>query len=179
MIEQARALAIAAHDSIGHVRKYSGDPYWTHPERVAALLAAHAQPDEAVSAGWLHDVLEDVAPQRPEFGEAAILAACGPAVLALVREVTDVSRPGDGNREHRKALDRAHCASASALGQAVKLADLIDNTRDISAHDPDFARTYLREKRLLLDVLTLGPATLMAEAWEAVAQAEFLIRGIR
>ena len=34
------------------------------------------------------------------------------------------------------------------------MADPIDNTRSIVGHDPDFAVVYMREKRLLLDVLT-------------------------
>jgi hypothetical protein len=46
----------------------------------------------------------------------------------------------------------------------VKLADLIANSRSIMAHDPTFARVYLEEKRMLLEVLSRGDATLMAEA---------------
>jgi len=33
------------------------------------------------------------------------------------------------------------------------------------AHDPEFAKTYLAEKRLLLEVLTEGDPTLYAEAY--------------
>jgi hypothetical protein len=75
-----------------------------------------------------------------------------------------VSRPKDGNRAVRKAIDREHTARAPAGAQTVKLADLIANTRSIVKHDVAFARTYLAEKRLLLEVLTRGDAVLMAEA---------------
>ncbi len=45
------------------------------------------------------------------------------------------------------------------------LADLIDNSHSIMAYDPDFARVYLKEKRLLLDeALRDGDPTLWAKA---------------
>ena len=32
----------------------------------------------------------------------------------------------------------------------IKLADIIDNGRNITEHDPDFARMFLAEKRLVM-----------------------------
>ncbi len=63
-----------------------------------------------------------------------------------------------------KAMDRAHTAEAPAEAQTVKLADLISNSKSIVQHDPEFAKTYLEEKRMLLAVMTKGDAGLMAEA---------------
>jgi hypothetical protein len=57
-----------------------------------------------------------------------------------------------GNRAARKALDRAHIAKTPRKRKPLKLADLIDNSRSILAHDPGFTRVYMREKALLLDV---------------------------
>lgn len=88
----------------------------------------------------------------------------GAAVAALVIEVTDVSRPSDGNRAARKAKDRDHLAKASPDAQTIKLADLISNTQSIVEHDPAFARVYLAEKEALLDVLTRGNAMLRTYA---------------
>ena len=45
---------------------------------------------------------------------------------------------------------------ASPEGQTIKLADLIDNARDIQVNDPNFAVVYMREKKDLLKVLTKG-----------------------
>jgi hypothetical protein len=90
--------------------------------------------------------------------------AFGIDIATLVGWLTDVSKPEDGNRAHRKAIDRPHSAEAPAEAQTVKLADLISNSRSIVAHDPAFAKTYLEEKRLLLAVMTKGDPTLMAEA---------------
>ena len=65
-------------------------------------------------------------------------AEFGPTMARLVLELTDVSRPGDGNRAARKAIDLHHLALASPKAKTVKLADLIDNSRDICANHPEF-----------------------------------------
>lgn len=85
-----------------------------------------------------------------------IHAMFGLEVARLVEMLTDVSRPEDGNRAQRKAIDRAHTAQCSSAAATIKLADLIDNTRSIVERDPEFAKVYLEEKRLLLEVLTHG-----------------------
>ena len=77
----------------------------------------------------------------------------------------------DGNRAHRKAIDREHTAQAPAAAQTVKLADLISNSRSIMEHDPQFAVVYLAEKRLLLEVLTKGDPGLHARATEMISKA--------
>jgi hypothetical protein len=82
--------------------------------------------------------------------------AFGADIAALVGWLTDVSKPEDGNRAHRKAMDREHTAAAPAEAQTIKLADLISNSKSIMEHDPAFAKTYLEEKRLLLAVMTKG-----------------------
>ena len=88
----------------------------------------------------------------------------GPEVAVLVSWLTDVSKPEDGNRAHRKAMDRAHTAEAPAEAQTIKLADLISNSKSIMQYDPAFAKTYLEEKRLMLEVMTKGDRSLHALA---------------
>jgi (p)ppGpp synthase/HD superfamily hydrolase len=112
-----------------------------------------------VAAAWLHDTVEDT-----DVTIELIRAEFGDKVAELVGWLTDVSRPEDGNRAVRKAIDREHSASAPAEAQTVKLADLIANTRSIMKHDVAFAKTYLEEKRLLLEVMDRGDATLVAIA---------------
>ena len=118
-----------------------------------------------IAAAWLHDVVEDTGVTlelvRAEFGDK---------VADLVGWLTDVSRPDHGNRAARKAVDRAHSAAAPAEAQTVKYADLISNTKSILKHDPEFAKTYLEEKRLLLDVMNKGNAALMAEARKHIGE---------
>ena len=53
-------------------------------------------------------------------------------------------------------MDREHTAQADPRAKTVKLADLIDNLSGISKADPEFAKLYLSEKQLQLQVLTEG-----------------------
>ena len=158
-VEKARVFATAAHAAFGQVRNYTFEPYIVHPAEVVFIVSAVPHTNEMLCAAWLHDTVEDtgvsIVDIQVEFGNE---------VAHLVGWLTNVSKPEDGNRAFRKALDREHIAMAPAAAQTVKLADLISNSLGIMQHDPAFAKTYLEEKRLLLEVLTRGDATLMAKA---------------
>ena len=159
LAEKALVFATAAHAAVGQLRKYTHEPYIVHPIEVAEIVRSVAGSDAQIAAALMHDVVEDTGVTlelvRKEFGDE---------VADLVGWLTDVSRPDHGNRAARKAVDRAHSAAAPAAAQTVKLADLISNTRSILEHDQKFAKTYLEEKRLLLEVMTKGDSTLMAIA---------------
>ena len=158
MIEKAHRLARTWH--AGQLRKYTKASYYEeHLVEVAGILEEAGEPEHVVAAGLLHDVLEDT---PVTFSQLA--GEVGAQVAKLVQEVTDVSKPEDGNRAFRKALDRDHLAKASPEGQTVKLADLISNTASITKHDPHFSKVYLAEKRDLLKVLTKGNADLHKQA---------------
>jgi len=160
VVQKAQVYAMAAHASVGQLRKYTNEPYIVHPGEVAAIVAGvPGSTEDMVAAAWLHDVVEDTGCTFTD-----IHMAFGIDIATLVGWLTDVSKPEDGNRAHRKALDRAHTADAPAEAQTIKLADLISNSRSIMAHDPAFAKTYLEEKRLLLAVMTKGDPGLHAEA---------------
>jgi (p)ppGpp synthase/HD superfamily hydrolase len=141
------------------VRKWTGEPYANHLREVAGLCAEVGCRDEVVAAAWLHDAKEDQG-----VTDAQLRTLFGDDVAQLVDEVTDQSRPADGNRKIRKEIDRLHNGRASPDGKTIKLADLISNSRDIAKHDASFAVTYMREKELLLPLLTEGNATLYARA---------------
>ena len=160
LIEKATIFATKAHESIDQRRKYTGKPYIVHPAEVASIVASVPHTDEMVAAAWLHDVVEDTPITLDE-----IYAEFGKKVGDLVEMLTDVSKPEDGNRKVRKELDRQHTAKASPEGKTIKLADLISNTSSIVKHDPNFAKVYLREKRLLLEVLKEGDKTLWNKAY--------------
>ena len=167
MVERARVFATAAHAAVKQVRKYTFEPYIVHPTEVASIVASVPHTDVMLAAAWLHDTVEDtgvsIVDIQVEFGNE---------VASLVGWLTDVSKPEQGNRAVRKAMDREHTAMAPAAAQTVKLADLIANSRSILAHDPAFAQVYLEEKRMLLEVLTRGDATLMVRARSIVGGEE-------
>jgi len=159
LIESAREFATKTHQRIGHLRKYTKQPYHTHLEAVAKLVNSVSDDQEMIAAAWLHDAVEDTPATLDDIEKQF-----GRAVAELVEELTDVSKPGDGNRAKRKEIDRVHSAQASARAKTVKLADLIDNCKDISKNDARFARVYLTEMGALLKVLSEGDATLFKEA---------------
>jgi (p)ppGpp synthase/HD superfamily hydrolase len=159
IVERARIFAMAAHSAVAQMRKYTFEPYIVHPAEVAGIVATVDHTPEMLAAAWLHDVVEDTG-----VTNEVIRAEFGDKVAELVGWLTDVSRPEQGNRAVRKAIDRAHTAAAPAEAQTIKLADLISNTKSIVEHDPKFAKTYLEEKKLLLEVMTRGDAKLLAIA---------------
>ncbi len=149
----AERFATEAHR--GQLRKYTNEPYITHPAAVVALVQSVYHTNGMVCAAWLHDVVEDTGIPLEEIQDVF-----GPVIAGYVEQLTDVSKLTDGNRKVRKEIDRQHLASADPKVQTIKLADLIDNTISIKRYDPKFARVYLEEKRLLLEVLTKGDRTL-------------------
>ena len=165
LVDKARAFAIRAHCRIDQRRKYTRQPYDVHLRAVARIVASVTRDPEMIAAAWLHDTVEDTPVTLQQ-----IRTAFGDRVALLVEELTDVSRPDDGNRETRKALDRHHLASASARAQTIKLADLIDNCQDICRHDPGFAKIYTKEAAALLAVLNAGDTRLRRWAGKILDQ---------
>ena len=50
-------------------------------------------------------------------------------------------------------MDAKKLSKASKEAQIIKLADLIDNSDDIEANDPSFAKVFLKEKAHLVKVM--------------------------
>jgi len=146
IVEKAYTFATAAHAAVGQKRKYDGADYIVHPTRVANLVKQYGGTDAMIAAAYLHDVVEDT-----DVTMDTITSLFGSVVASLVKDLTDVSKPSDGNREARKTIDRLHTADASADAQFIKCADIIDNAYDIADNDPSFWRVYRREMSLLLD----------------------------
>jgi (p)ppGpp synthase/HD superfamily hydrolase len=162
LIERARVFCIAAHEAVGQRRKYSDTPYWHHPEHVVSILRQFStQPvsDEMIAAGYLHDVVEDT-----NVSLETIRDLFGNNVYHLVENLTDISRPEDGNRRVRKAMDLEHTRLASLEAKAVKCADLCSNAISIVENDPGFAVVWLREKAALLEVLSDADPGIYMEA---------------
>ena len=161
LINKAKMLAGKAHE--GQFRKYSGLPYIVHPIEVATIVQTVEHSEEMIAAALLHDVVEDT-----DYSFEDIAKEVSPEVAILVKGLTDVSNPEDGNRKVRKAIDKDHLAEQNAEVQTIKLADVISNSQDIKANDPKFAKVYIEEMKALLEVLTKGDKTLYAKAKEIV-----------
>jgi (p)ppGpp synthase/HD superfamily hydrolase len=146
--QPALTYATAAHAAIGQRRKYTDQPYIVHPIRVADIVDKFGGTDEMIMAAYLHDVVEDTAVSIDDIKDMF-----GAEIARIVDGLTDVSKPEDGNRAVRKAIDRVHSADASYEAQFVKCADMIDNASDIGDNDPSCNVVYRKEMVLLLEVL--------------------------
>ena len=160
-LDKAIKFATKAHGK--QKRKYTGEPYITHPIAVMEIVRTVPHTEEMLVAAVLHDTVEDT-----DVTLADIKAEFGTKVAELVNGLTDVSKPQDGNRKTRKAMDRAHTAKQSAEVQTIKLADLIHNTESIGRFDPKFYKVYREEKIRILDILKLGDRSLMHIAQQQV-----------
>jgi (p)ppGpp synthase/HD superfamily hydrolase len=164
---ETAALEFATKAHIDQKRKYTGEPYIHHPIAVAQIVRSVPHTEEMIAAAYLHDVVEDCGVTLD-----AIAERFGERVANLVAALTDISKPSDGNRAERKRIDREHLAQASSDAKTVKLADLIDNAASILERDPDFARIYIREKKLLLPHIVQGNHSLWWRACKIVVDAE-------
>lgn len=162
---QACDFADARHTAIGELRKYTGEEYITHPLAVADLVFSVQHTLAMRVAAILHDVVESSAATLAE-----IEALFGQEVAELVREVTPASKSGDGNRARRKFIDREHYSAASPSAKTIRLADAIHNLRTIRERDPRFARIYIPEKRLEIEVLREGDPILYKLAKDLVRE---------
>lgn len=164
-VHKAYQFAKNAHK--GQKRKYTFEPYINHPVEVMQIVSTVPHTEEMLAAALLHDVVEDCGVLSGE-----IFKEFGLWVGWYVEDLTDVSNPSDGNRVKRKEIDREHTAQAYPEAKTIKIADLISNSRSIVKYDKDFARVYIKEKELLLEVLTEGDATLYAQAKQIVEEAK-------
>lgn len=149
LILKAAQFAKHAHD--GQLRKYTNRPYIEHPMRVAGQVAMiESATEEMVAAAWLHDVVEDCAPEHKN----AIKLLFPLSVQLLVLELTNPSKGfSELPRAERKAMDRQHLAQVSREAKIIKLIDRIDNLQDMTLAPADFQHLYAYESRLLAKAL--------------------------
>lgn len=146
-----QAMLFARERHAGQRRKYTNVPYFDHLAEVAGIGMSvgwhdvEVHPDQFLAVCWLHDVSEDQGVSSSE-----IRARFGAVVDEGVAWLSDFEQ---GNRAERKRLSRERLAQAPGWVQTIKCADVISNTGSIVEHDPAFAKVYLEEKRLLLEVL--------------------------
>ena len=163
--ERARRYATKAHAACDQRRKYTLEPYIVHPAAVVEIVRSVSPIEEVLAAAWLHDTVEDTDTTLIDIQEHF-----GPDVATLVAMVTNPEQLPCTNRIHRKRAHFLHTSNASHEAQTIKLADIIDNTREILRYDPHFARVYLIEKRIQLAGLQRGNEILKAQAEGIIEQ---------
>ncbi len=172
---QITMFADQAHGT--QMRKYSPDRYIVHPVRVMAIVRQYDQRLPLLAAALLHDVIEDT-PVSPGQMREFLLTVMDPKhaqqTLGLVIELTDVFTKADYpqfNRRVRKDKELARVLTTSPDAQTVKYADILDNSREIAASDPNFAPRYLRECLAILERADKGHRQLRETALHTVRVA--------
>lgn len=151
IVQKALQYATDAHGEIGQKRKYTGEDYIVHPIAVAKIVLRYVDDENAVAAALLHDVVEDTNRTQDD-----ITRDFGETISSYVEMLTDISKPSDGNRKTRKAIDCAHTAKAIPVIKTVKLADVLHNAPSIIQHNRGFAYKWMGEKVDLIEVLGEG-----------------------
>lgn len=172
ILEKVREFADQAHGE--QLRRYSSDRYIVHPVRVKETVSDYIHDLPVLAASLLHDVLEDTpttSEELSDFLKTVMDEDQARRCLQYVHELTDVYTKKDYprlNRRSRRNKEFERLAAASPQAQTIKCADVLDNAIDIADNDPDFALTYLRECKQLLQVLQQGNYLLRHRAMQEV-----------
>ncbi|KAL9897887.1 metazoan SpoT homolog-1 isoform 1-T4 [Glossina fuscipes fuscipes] len=126
-----QCLQFAARKHANQRRKDTKQtPYINHPINVATILSteAHIGDETVLMAALLHDTVEDTDTTFKEIEDKFGTEICG-----IVREVTDDKSLA---KEERKRLQIENAANCSPEAKLVKLADKLDNLRDLQVSLP-------------------------------------------
>ncbi|MDB5642857.1 MAG: (p)ppGpp synthetase SpoT/RelA, partial [Hyphomicrobiales bacterium] len=132
LLNRAYVYAMKAH---GAQKRASGDPYFTHPLEVAAILTDLKLDDATIVAAVLHDTIEDTSSTREEidqlFGREIGALVDG---LTKLKKLDLVSKRAEQAENFRKLL-LAIADDVRVL--VVKLADRLHNMRTLHFVPPD------------------------------------------
>ncbi|HXU88956.1 MAG TPA: bifunctional (p)ppGpp synthetase/guanosine-3',5'-bis(diphosphate) 3'-pyrophosphohydrolase [Methylomirabilota bacterium] len=152
-------------------QRASGEPYLSHPLQVAGLLVDFKMDVTTVTAGLLHDVLEDTSTTK-----ADLEAEFGKEIAELVDGVTKIGKLAFSSREERQAENFRKMLVAMARDLRVlmiKLADRLHNMRTLDYLAPDKARKIAHETLDIYAPLAhrLGMAKVKAELEDLALRA--------
>ena len=137
-----RAYVYSARVHEGQIR-LSGEPYLSHPLEVAGILSGMKLDVISVTAGLLHDVIEDTNAVPEEIDELF-----GPEVMHIVSGVTKLSSLSFHSSQARQAesLRKMFLAMADDIRVIlIKLADRLHNMRTLNFHKSDKRIKIARE----------------------------------
>src|SRR5690349_6081181 len=142
LLNRAYVYAMKAH---GEQRRASGDPYFSHPIEVAAILTDLKLDDATIAAALLHDTIEDTEATRAEID-----SLFGHDIGRLVEGLTKLKKLDLVTKEAKQAENLRKLLLAIADDVRVlliKLADRLHNMRTLQ-HMPPEARRRAAEETL-------------------------------
>ncbi len=142
LLNRAYVYAMKAH---GEQTRASGDPYFSHPLEVAAIVTDLKLDDATVAAALLHDTIEDTEATRAE-----IESLFGHDIGTLVEGLTKLKKLDLVTKEAKQAENLRKLLLAIADDVRVllvKLADRLHNMRTIEHMAPE-ARKRIAEETL-------------------------------
>ncbi len=142
LLNRAYVYAMKAH---GSQLRESGDPYFTHPLEVAAILTDYKVDDVTIAAALLHDVVEDTDNTLEE-----IRTLFGPEVARLVDGLTKLNKIDLVSKKATQAENLRKLLLAIANDVRVllvKLADRLHNMRTLG-HTPQAKRERIAQDTL-------------------------------
>ncbi len=142
LLNKAYVYAMKAH---GTQKRASGDPYFSHPLEVAAILTDLKLDDATIVAALLHDTIEDTGATKTEIDEMF-----GPEIGHLVEGLTKIKRLDLVSKEAAQAenLRKLLLAISDDIRVLlVKLADRLHNMRTIK-HVKPAKRTRIAQETM-------------------------------
>jgi GTP diphosphokinase / guanosine-3',5'-bis(diphosphate) 3'-diphosphatase len=140
LLNRAYVYAMRAH---GEQKRASGDPYFSHPLQVAAILTDLKLDDATIAAALLHDTIEDTDATRAEIDRLF-----GHDIGVLVEGLTKLKKLDLVSKEAKQAENLRKLLLAIADDVRVlliKLADRIHNMRTLEYRPPEARRITAEE----------------------------------
>src|SRR5215470_4435152 len=140
LLNRAYVYAMKAH---GEQRRASGDPYFSHPIEVAAILTDLKLDDATIAAALLHDTIEDTEATRAEID-----TLFGRDIGTLVEGLTKLKKLDLVTKEAKQAENLRKLLLAIADDVRVlliKLADRLHNMRTLGYMPPEARRRAAEE----------------------------------